>query len=157
MADENRLAFDEVLASFDHPHYEIVATGQVHDGAAAVTDYYRRSRALFPDQHNELISLRHSDDAVIVEFWLRGRLAGRAGHGVDSGRFEVRMTAFFVFDGPTLIAERVYFDSLTMVKQLIGRVDWWRPRHWRRVIGVLRLVRQETQQETGAGRDRGRP
>lgn len=139
MADENRLAFGEVLATFPHPHYEIVPTGQVHDGADAVSAYYRRSRALFPDQRNELISLRHADDAVIVEFWLRGTLVGGGGAG-----FAIQMTAHFVFDGPTLVCERVYFDGLSMIRQLVGRVRWWRPADLVRAARVLRLVRRET-------------
>jgi hypothetical protein len=104
-----------------------------------VSAYYRRSRALFPDQRNELISLRHADDAVIVEFWLRGTLVGGGGAG-----FAIQMTAHFVFDGPTLICERVYFDGLSMIRQLVGRVRWWRPADLVRAARVLRLVRRET-------------
>ncbi|MGB2695189.1 MAG: ester cyclase [Dehalococcoidia bacterium] len=116
MAAENALDFDTALATFKHPRYELIATDTVHDGPEAVARYYRESRAAFPDQRNELISLRHADDAVIVEFWLLGTHTG----GVEpTGRaFKCRMTAFFIFEDADLVCERVYFDSATIRRQL---------------------------------------
>jgi len=121
MEAENVHDFETVMKTFDHPRYEIIATGQVHDGDAAVRQYFKDTRAAFPDQRNELISLRHADDAVIVEFWLlgtqRGPLAGIAPTGKS---FRVRMTALFLFegDGQGIVCERVYFDSASMLRQL---------------------------------------
>ena len=81
--------------------------------------YFRESRSAFPDQRNELIALRHADDAVIVEFWLLGTHRGPLLGMEPTGRtFRCRMTAFFLFDGPRLICERVYFDSATILRQL---------------------------------------
>ena len=76
MESENRHEFDVTLATFDHPRYEIVPTGEVHDGPQAVSAYFAETRAAFPDQRNELIALHHADDAVIAEFWLRGTHRG---------------------------------------------------------------------------------
>ena len=143
MADENTLDFDAVLATFPHPRYEIVATGAVYDGEAAVRAYYAESRAAFPDQRNEIIALRHADDAVVVEFWLRGTHLGpfRA-IPATGGSFECRMSATFEFQGDTLVCERVYFDVLTLLKQLLRGLDWKQPRSYllaaRTVRGLLR-------------------
>ena len=121
MESENRHEFDVTLATFSHPRYEIIPTGQVHDGDAAVRQYFRDTRTAFPDQRNELISLRHTDDAVVTEFWLlgthRGPLAGIAPTGKS---FRVQMVALFLFegDGDHIVCERVYFDSATMLRQL---------------------------------------
>jgi steroid delta-isomerase-like uncharacterized protein len=121
MADENELDFDAVLKTFPHPHYEIIPTGAVYDGREAVGAYYRDSRAAFPDQRNELLSLRHADDAVIVEFWLRGTHKGPFRGMPPTGRsFEVRMTAFFIFESERLVCERVYFDAISMLRQLLA-------------------------------------
>lgn len=68
--DEVRQEWDDVLSTFPHPHYELIPTMTVHDGDRAVRGYYHDSRVAFPDQDHEIIALRHSDDAVIVEFWL---------------------------------------------------------------------------------------
>jgi steroid delta-isomerase-like uncharacterized protein len=120
MDSENTHDFDITLATFaDHPRYEIVPTGEVYDGAEEVDRYYQETRAAFPDQRNELISLHHADDAVIVEFWLRGTHRGEFRGIPPTGKsFEARMAAFFVFEGERLVNERVYFDALTLLSQL---------------------------------------
>jgi steroid delta-isomerase-like uncharacterized protein len=119
MAAENALDFDAALATFAHPRYELIGTDTVHDGPEEVARYYRRSREAFPDQRNEIISLRHADDAVIVEFWLLGTHLGRLGSLEPTGReFRVQMTAFFIFEGEGLVCERVYFDSASILRQL---------------------------------------
>src|ERR1044072_252238 len=68
MESENVHDFDTTIATFGHPRYELVATGDVYDGEEAVRGYFAESRRAFPDQRNELVALHHADDAVIVEF-----------------------------------------------------------------------------------------
>ncbi|MGZ4689925.1 MAG: ester cyclase [Acidimicrobiia bacterium] len=121
MDSENRLAFDETLATFAHPHYELVATGTVYDGVDDVMGYYRSSRTAFPDQRNEIHSIRHADDAVIVEFDLLGTHSGPFLGIAPTGReFRCRMAAFFVFEDGTdrIEVERIYFDAGTILTQL---------------------------------------
>jgi steroid delta-isomerase-like uncharacterized protein len=119
MEAENVHDFDDVIATFGHPRYELIATDRLHDGEAAVREYFRETRTAFPDQRNELISLRHADDAVIVEFWLLGTHEGPLLGIEATGRsFKCRMTAFFIFEGEELVCERVYFDSATILRQL---------------------------------------
>jgi steroid delta-isomerase-like uncharacterized protein len=119
MESENVHDFATTLATFQHPRYELVATGEVHDGAEAVQEYFKATRAAFPDQRNEIISLRHADDAVITEFWLMGTHQGVLLGIPPTGRsFRCRMTAFFLFDGTELVCERVYFDAGTILHQL---------------------------------------
>jgi steroid delta-isomerase-like uncharacterized protein len=132
--------WDDVLATFPHPHYEIIATLTVHDGQDEVRRYYKDTRVAFPDQHHEIIELRHSADAVIVEFWLMGTHRGPLGAMPATGqRFRVRVTAFFIFDaGETLVCERIYFDTLTMLKQLLGGLNLRDPRHWVTMVRALR-------------------
>jgi steroid delta-isomerase-like uncharacterized protein len=121
MESENVHDFDTTIATFAHPRYELIATGAVHDGEAAVRAYFHETRAAFPDQRNELIALRHADDAVIAEFWLRGTHRGPlAGIAPTGHAFECRMVALFLFEGAGLVCERVYFDTATIVRQLVG-------------------------------------
>ena len=121
MADEIDHAWDKVLATFPHPHYEIIATGAVHDGRPDVERYYASSRQTFPDQRNTLLSLRHLDDGVVVEFILEGTQTGPLGPLPATGRpFACQMTAFFLFEGETLVCERIYSDTLSIVRQLLG-------------------------------------
>lgn len=119
MASENRLDFEATLRTFTHPRYELVATGQVFDGADEVRGYYATSRAAFPDQRNEIHSLRHADDAVVVEFDLLGTHGGPFMGVPATGRtFRCRMAALFEFDGDRIVCERVYFDGATILRQL---------------------------------------
>ena len=119
MDSENELDFDTTLETFSHPRYELIATGQVHDGEVAVREYFRASRSSFPDQRNELISLRHADDAVIVELWLLGTHLGRLGALAPTGRtFRTRMMAFFIFDDEVIVCERVYFNPGDILRQI---------------------------------------
>jgi predicted ester cyclase len=128
--DEVLQDWDATLSTFPHPHYELVAQLKVHDGDAEVREYYQDTRVAFPDQAHELIALRHSPDAVIVEFWLMGTHLGPLGKIPPTGaKHRTRMTAYFVFDeNENLVTERVYFDQLTILKQLIGGLDKKNPR-----------------------------
>ncbi|MFY0580727.1 ester cyclase [Cystobacter fuscus] len=87
--DEVKQNWDDVLSTFPHPRYELIPTLTVHEGDSRVRGYYRETRIAFPDQHHEIIALRHSDDAVIVEFWLMGTHLGPLGQipppGTSSG------------------------------------------------------------------------
>lgn len=119
MDSENRLDFEATLATFDHPRYELIATGQVFDGTEDVMGYYTASRAAFPDQRNEIHTLRHADDAVIVEFDLLGTHAGEFLGIAPTGKtFRARMAAIFEFEDDRVVCERIYFDSGTILRQL---------------------------------------
>jgi steroid delta-isomerase-like uncharacterized protein len=119
MESENRLDLEATLATFTHPRYELIATGQVYDGEDEVRAYFAASRATFPDQRNELVALHHGEDAVIVEFDLLGTQRGELMGFPATGRaFRCRMVAIYLFAGEGLICERVYFDALSILGQL---------------------------------------
>ena len=121
MESENVHDFDTTIGTFDHPRYEIIATGEVHDGESEVRDYFAETREAFPDQRNEPIAFHHADDAVIVEFTLKGTHKGPLRGLPPTGKsFECRMTAFFLFPegSDKIVGERVYFDQATILRQL---------------------------------------
>jgi steroid delta-isomerase-like uncharacterized protein len=119
MDSENVHDFDTTIGTFAHPRYEIVPTDEVYDGESEVRRYFAETRAAFPDQRNELIALHHAEDAVIVEFDLLGTHLGPLRGLPATGRsFRTRMTAFFIFAGERIACERVYFDQLSILRQL---------------------------------------
>jgi steroid delta-isomerase-like uncharacterized protein len=123
MESENRHEFDVTMATFDHPRYEIIPTGEVYDGPEEVAEYFRTTRAAFPDQRNENASLRLADDAVIAEFDLLGTHRGELRGIPATGRsFRCPMCAIFEFSpgSDRIICERVYFDAATIMQQLLG-------------------------------------
>lgn len=120
MESENRHDYDTTMATFAHPRYEIVPTGDVFDGTERVLEYFAESRTAFPDQRNELIALHHAEDSIVVEFTLMGTHLGPFRGLPATGRaFEVQCIAVFQFDDDTgIVCERPYFDSATILRQL---------------------------------------
>jgi hypothetical protein len=117
--------WDAVIATFEHPRYELYGSGVVFDGEAAVRGYFHASRIPFPDQGNEIIAIAHAGDTVLVEFWLTGSHLGPlkvAGRTVEpTGRpFRVRMAASFEFapGRDKIVCERPYFDQGMVVRAL---------------------------------------
>ena len=121
MESENRHDFEATLRTFAHPRYELIATGDTHDGEEAVRRYYAETRAAFPDQRNRLLALHQAEDTAIAEFILEGTHEGSFRGLPATGRpFTCQMTAIFEFAPGTdrLVCERVYFDAGTILRQL---------------------------------------
>ena len=117
--------WDACLATFrDVPRYEIVATGQVHEGRDAVIAYHRAQRAAFPDQRHEHVRMHVADDdTVISEFDLLGTNTGEFLGMEPTGKaFRVAVIAVFTFDGDRITNERVYLDGASLLRQ-IGREE----------------------------------
>lgn len=122
---ECELDFDAVIATFEHPRYEINGGAHVFDGEAEVRRYFEQSRTPFPDQGNELVSIAHGGDTVLIEMYLTGTHLGplRVGDRVvePTGRsFRVRMAAAFEFaaDSDKIVCERPYVDPSLIAKAL---------------------------------------
>lgn len=125
MALEITHDWDAVIATFEHPRYELYGSGVVFDGEESVRRYFKASRVPFPDQGNEIIAIAHADDTVLVEFWLTGthlgplRLADRTVEATGKA-FRVRMAATFEFapGSDKIVAERPYFDQGAVARAL---------------------------------------
>ncbi len=117
--------WDLCLSTFeDVPRYEIVPTGQIHEGAEAVVAYHKGQRTAFPDQRHEHVRMHFADDdTVISEFDLLGTNTGEFLGLAPTGRaFRVAVIAVFTFSGDRITNERVYLDSASLLRQ-IGHED----------------------------------
>jgi steroid delta-isomerase-like uncharacterized protein len=121
MDSENRHDFEATLATFDHPRYELIGTGDTYDGEAAVRRYFEETRTAFPDQRNTPLALYVSADAVTVELLLEGTHLGMF-RGLPPTRraFRCTIAAVFLFapGSARITCERVYFDVGTILRQL---------------------------------------
>jgi steroid delta-isomerase-like uncharacterized protein len=118
-AAEGAHDLDAVIATFHHPRYEIVPTGEVFDGEDAVRGYHAENFAGVPDFTVEPIAAHHGDDAVAEEAWVSGTHLGTYRGLPPTGRFvRVRVCGIFVFDEDRLLCERVYYDLLTVFRGL---------------------------------------
>src|ERR1041385_8922219 len=117
--------WDGVIATFEHPRYELYGAGTVFDGETEVRGYFAASRTPFPDQANEIIAIGAGGDTVLVEFWLTGTHLGPLrtpkGEVAPTGKaFRVRMMASFEFapDTAKIVCERPYFDQRAVIRAL---------------------------------------
>jgi len=125
MALEVTHDWDGVIATFQHPRYEMHGGGQVFDGEAAVRGYFAASRTPYPDQGNEIIALAADGDTVLVEFWLTGTHLGPLALGgrtiAPTGKsFRIRIAASFEFapNSDKIVCERPYFDQGAVLRAL---------------------------------------
>ncbi|BCB88578.1 nuclear transport factor 2 family protein [Phytohabitans suffuscus] len=114
IAAENDEDVDRVIATFTHPRYEIVPTGEIFDGESGVRRYYAQKAATRPSNRYEVVKMHHCDTAVIVEIRTLSR------EPAPPHKIDFRSIAVFEFDGPHLMCERVYYDMQTYERQIAG-------------------------------------
>ena len=108
-----------VVATFKVPRYDLVASGDLLEGAEAVARRVDELAAAMPGVALEIVALHHADEAVIVETRTRGiHRAPLLGVPPTGRHYETRGVAIFRFDGADLIEEVVYWDRLGLLEQL---------------------------------------
>ncbi len=116
---ENEHDFPGCIGAFAQARYEIVATGEVHDGPDSVDAFLNENRRAFPDFQFDPERTMPAGDAVVVEGVFRGTHEGTWRGLPATGRIvEFRMAVIFQFDGEHLVGERIYFDLGTPLRQL---------------------------------------
>ena len=106
MEAENAHDFERCIAAFDHPRYEIVATGEVWDGRSGVNTLLNENKKGFPD-------------AVIVEGRFTGTHDGSwRGLPATGRKVDFALIIVFVFEGERMVCERTYFNIGTPLMQL---------------------------------------
>jgi steroid delta-isomerase-like uncharacterized protein len=116
---ENEHDFPGCIGEFERPRYEVVATGEVHDGSAGVEAFLIQNRTAFPDFRFEPMSAAPADDIVLVEGTFTGTHEGNWRGLPATGRsVEFAMAVVFQFDGEAMVGERIYFDLSTPLRQL---------------------------------------
>jgi steroid delta-isomerase-like uncharacterized protein len=119
MEAENAHEFEQAIGLFDHPRYEIVATGEVYDGGPELARLMRDNVTAFPDFRYDFDRLHHSDDAIVVEGTFRGTHEGTwRGLPATGRKVEFPMLIVFRFDGAAMMGERIFFDLGTALRQL---------------------------------------
>ena len=116
---ENAHRFDEAIAFFARPRYEMMATGEIYDGAGSLGGLMQENVTAFPDFHYDYTHLHHSDDAIVVEGSFRGTHEG-AWRGLPATGRHVDFPMLIVvpFEGEAMMGERIYFDLSTALRQL---------------------------------------
>jgi steroid delta-isomerase-like uncharacterized protein len=114
---ENQGDIEATIATFEHPRYEF--NGVPADGAAAVRDLLQSLMRALPDLHASIDTLRHTDDAVIVEARITGTHEGEwQGIAPTGRRVELPGAAIFEFDEDRLVCEKVFMDTAVVLTQV---------------------------------------
>lgn len=108
VAAENARDLDAVMATFTHPRYEIIPTGAVFDGDAAVRAMLVQQWTDLPLLRYSVASLYHGDDGLIVE-------TRTTAADTPMNMLSINL---FGFRGPDLVLERCYFDRMLLSAQL---------------------------------------
>jgi steroid delta-isomerase-like uncharacterized protein len=119
MNAENGHEFERSIKAFAHPRYEVIATGEIYDGAAEVASLLDENKRAFPDFHFDVRRMREADDAVVVEGDFRGTQQGLWRGLPPTGRaVDFPVIIVFEFEGERLVCERTYFDLGMPLRQL---------------------------------------
>jgi steroid delta-isomerase-like uncharacterized protein len=119
MTAENAHDFDVAIGFFHRPRYDVVATGEVHDGADALRALMRENVTAFPDFSYTWDHIHHADDAIVAEGTFRGTHHGTwRGLPATGRKVAFPMLIVFPFDGEHMMGERIYFDLNTALRQL---------------------------------------
>ena len=119
MTAENAHEFDEAIGFFHRPRYELVATGEVFDGAERLGDLMLENVTAFPDFRFDVETLHHADEAIVVEGTFRGTHLGTwRGLPATGKKIAFPMVIVFPFEGDRMLGERLFFDLGTALRQL---------------------------------------
>jgi len=108
VAAENAHDLEGAMATFTHPRYEIIPTGMVFDGDAAVRAMLLQQWAELPLLQYSAEALYHNEDGLVVE-------TRTTALGTPINMLSINL---FGFLGPDLILERCYFDRMLLAAQL---------------------------------------
>jgi len=119
MVLENAYDFTGCVGKFGRPRYELVADGELFDGAGRVHGFLAENHRAFPDFAFIPTRVSPADAAVLVEGRFTGTHLGTwRGLPATGRRVDFAMCLIFEFEGDSMVNEKLYFDLNTPLRQL---------------------------------------
>ena len=118
---ENKHDLEGVLTTFgDSALYQDEAWGDEYTGRDGVRSFYQQLMTALPDFQIDVQRRHVTDDAVILEVFIRGTHLGTwRGLPATGRRVEVPLCGVYTFDQDDHLAgERIYYDRATVLRQL---------------------------------------
>jgi steroid delta-isomerase-like uncharacterized protein len=116
---ENAYDFPGCIGMFGKPKYQLVADGELYEGADRVHFFLSQNRTAFPDFVFEPTRVSPTTGAVVVEGRFIGTHLGPWRGLPPTGRkVDFEMCLIFEFDGESMTNEKLYFDLSTPLRQL---------------------------------------
>jgi steroid delta-isomerase-like uncharacterized protein len=122
---ENQNDVEAALKTFTRPKYDMRSLGGgIIEGPDLVREHIAGFAVSFPAVTYVAEKIHHADDAVIVQYRITGTHQGQyPGIPANGAVIDHPAVAFFEFDGPDLVGERVYMDNLGLQAQLRGEAS----------------------------------
>lgn len=126
IAAENAHDWDAVNDTFvqdDRAFYDVVPLGASFKGISGVRGFYDAIAKALPDLHIEVKAEYDCSGCSVREVVISGTHLGEfAGVPPKGNAVRIGMAAFYLFDGKVekLIAERIYYDQATALRQMQG-------------------------------------
>jgi len=117
---ENRRSIEGLLDTLcDTPVYQVMATGSVHSGRAAVAAFYTGLFDSMPDVTFDLVDVFVGENGVVEESVMQGTHTGDLFGLAPTGR-AVRLPLVIVFpmQAGQIQGERLYFDLDNLQRQM---------------------------------------
>ena len=116
---ENLHDFPACIGKFGTARYDVLALGEVYDGADRVHDFLSENVEAFPDFEFVPVRVAPATDCVLVEGRFTGTHLGTWNGLPATGRkVDFPMCLIFEFDGDDMVSERLYFDVGSPLQQL---------------------------------------
>jgi steroid delta-isomerase-like uncharacterized protein len=116
---ENAYDFPACIGEFGSAKYEVVADGELYDGAERVHQFLSENHTAFPDFVFIPTRVSPTTDAVLVEGRFTGTHLGNwRGLPATGKKVDFAMCLIFEFDGQSMINEKLYFDLSSPLRQL---------------------------------------
>jgi steroid delta-isomerase-like uncharacterized protein len=116
---ENAYDFPGCVGVFGRPQYQLIADGELYDGADRVHYFLAQNHTAFPDFVFEPTRVSPATGAVLVEGRFTGTHLGPwRGLPATGRKVDFQMCLIFEFDGESMTNEKVYFDLSTPLRQL---------------------------------------
>ena len=116
---ENAHDLPACIEEFSRARYDVLALGDVYDGADRVHDFLADNLRGFPDFEFVPGRISPSTECVVVEGRFTGTHDGTwSGLPATGRRVDFPMCLVFDFEGEIMVGERLYFDMGAPLRQL---------------------------------------
>lgn len=131
MRAENAHEWPAVYDTFiqdERAYYDVVPLSSHFEGFKGVVDFYEIFDKAVPDFHITVTSAHDTAGVSVREVTITGTHRGEYCGVAPTGKnISFELAAFYIFgegkEAHMLLAERIYFDNETVLKQMRGEVD----------------------------------
>ena len=114
----------DTFVKHEHAYCDVVPFNTRFAGYTGVQDFYASAQIAFPDFKIQVLAEYDAPGCSVREVFIAGKHEGDWAGIAATGKFvRFPLAGFFLFEDGKLLAERIYFDNETIVRQMKGELD----------------------------------